>query len=135
MYKCKYFKIEELVDPIILKNEGEEKCWGMLSDNAKIALDMLREDLGALTINGVFNGQTFTESGLRRKDTSTGASLSQHKEGTAFDVKSKTKTPVEIREHIKKNYIRLGITRIEADTPTWVHFDCKPASLIVVPFK
>ena len=134
-YFCRHFKIEELVDPTILKEKGAVACWDLLSERAVMALDMLRDDLGSLTVNGVFNGQTFTESGLRSKDTATGAKLSQHKEGTAFDIKSKTHTAEQIRDHIRKNHARLGITRIEVDTPTWTHFDCKVAPLLEVPFK
>lgn len=136
MYKSKYFKIQELVDPAILAELGEEACWAKFRPIVLMGLDLLREELGVpLTINGVFLGQTFTESGVRRKDTPTGAKLSAHKNWEAFDLKSKEKTPEQIQAHIKANYARYGITRLEASTPSWTHADWKVVPLVIVPFQ
>ena len=135
-YKSKYFKIEELVDPVTLKELGEEACWAKFRPEVLIGLDRFRELVNApVTINNWATGGSYKESGVRRKDTPTGSPMSRHKEWDGFDVKVKDMPPKEVREVIKANYLWLGVTRIEADTPTWTHIDFKPVPLIIVPFK
>jgi hypothetical protein len=81
-------------------------------------------------VNGPLNGRIFRESGLRRSDTATGAKMSQHKSGRAFDLKPRDTTVKAIYEWIIANQSEayaMGIRRVEdiRDTPTWLHFDTK----------
>ena len=126
-YRPKHFKLAELVDPHFLTMPGDE-VWAMLDDNALRAIDGLRELFGPLLING----RGYTESGLRRPDTKTGAKMSQHKAGKAFDLKPLQKgvTVRMIYDWIIANQSEayaLGIRRVEdiAHTPTWLHIDSK----------
>jgi len=74
-YRPKHFTINELVDPWFITNCKEDACWDMLDENALRAIDALRERFGPLLING----RGYTESGLRRPDTKTGAKFSMNK--------------------------------------------------------
>ena len=69
----------------------------------------------------------FTESGLRLPVTTTGAKYSMHKFGCAADLKFVHVSPDEVRKyivrHYKSRFQTLGLTRIEKDTPTWLHID------------
>jgi hypothetical protein len=135
MYRCKYFKIEELIDKETFEARGE-KAWELLDDRALKALDLLREGLGKpLTLNNWLGGGTMDECGLRNPLTSTGSKYSQHKFGRGFDVHSKDFTAEQMRDYVRKNYKVLGITCIEKDT-SWLHFDCRNCTpLLEVPFK
>lgn len=81
MYKCKYFKIQELVNPSLLKKIGETIAWTIFDENLLILADALREKYGAITINT--NG--LTDCGLRDPQSKTGAKYSMHKIGRALD--------------------------------------------------
>ena len=81
MYKCKYFKISELVHPSLLKQFGETKCWMFFDDRLLRFIDWLREKYGPIIING----SGLTNCGARPLDSSTGAGFSAHKLWRAFD--------------------------------------------------
>lgn len=126
-YTPKHFRLRELVDPHFLAMP-DHLVWAMLDDNALRAIDALRDKFGPLLINGA----GYTESGLRRPDTKTGAKLSQHKSGRAFDIK-----PCDDHVTVGKMYAwilanqsqayAMGIRRVEdiRFTPTWLHIDSK----------
>ena len=131
-YRPKHFTIAELVDPWFLANHSEDECWDMLDDNALRAIDALRDKFGPLRING----QGYTESGLRRPDTKTGAKLSMHKFGKAFDLKPLQKgvTVRMMYDWIMANQpeaYAMGIRRVEDIQYTtkgathWLHVDAK----------
>ena len=46
-YKCKYFKISELVNPTLLKQIGEETAWKLFDDRLLRMADKIREKYGA----------------------------------------------------------------------------------------
>lgn len=46
MYKCKYFKISELVCDHMLAKFSEETLWQILDENFKKTIDVVREILG-----------------------------------------------------------------------------------------
>ena len=130
-YRPKHFKLAELVDPYFL-TMPEDEVWAMIDDNALWAIDLLRERFGPLRING--NG--YTESGLRRPDTKTGAKMSQHKMGKAFDLKPLQKgvTVRMMYDWIIANQPKayaMGIRRVEDYAYTsrgsvpWLHLDSK----------
>jgi hypothetical protein len=79
-YRPKHFTLPELVDPWFLANHTEAECWAMLDPNALKAIDALREMLGPILING----RGYTESGLRRSDTATGAKYTSRSTGPYF---------------------------------------------------
>lgn len=126
-YRPKHFKLAELVDPHFLTTP-EDEVWAMLDENALRAIDALRDKFGPLRING--NG--YTESGLRRPDTKTGAKMSQHKYGRAFDLKPLQKG-VTVRMMCdwiianQSDAYAMGIRRVEDHrfTPSWLHIDSK----------
>ena len=131
----KYFTIQELADPSIIAEHGEEATWNMLDPKLLPALDWLREKFGPISVNGMYRGTRFTESGLRRKDTKTGAKFSQHKSGRAADCKFHNVEETEVYRFIMANQAevyRMGIRRVEDIAFTgrvgsggWLHIDCK----------
>jgi hypothetical protein len=56
----------------------------------------LRRRYGPTVVNNWHQGGAFSESGLRTMETGTGAALSQHKFGRAFDCKFRNVTPAEV---------------------------------------
>lgn len=81
MYKCKYFKISELVHPKLLKQFGEAKCWTFFDDRMLRFIDWLREKYGPIIINN----PSLQNCGARPIDSTTGAGFSAHKLWRAFD--------------------------------------------------
>lgn len=130
-YRPKHFTLAQLVDPHFLTTP-EDEVWAMLDENALRAIDALRDKFGPLLING----RGYTESGLRRPDTKTGAKFSQHKMGKAFDIK-----PGDYHVTVRKMYnwiianqsdaYAMGIRRVEGYAYTsrgsvpWLHIDSK----------
>ena len=106
MYKCKYFRLDELVYPEIHKvceQKGLlDRLWLVFDPNLLRAVDLLRERYGSCTINNWKAGGQFKECGLRQADTSTGALLSAHKFGRAVDCHFATVTSEEIRQEMIK---------------------------------
>ena len=51
-YRCKYFKIEELVHPNLLKTIPEDILWSMFDDRLLKVADRYRENYGPIFING-----------------------------------------------------------------------------------
>lgn len=131
-YKCKYFKIQELVSPGVYNKYGE-KAWEFFNPLILKDLDYLRELFGVpITINNWCYGGGYKESGLRaNKDNIVKEKndyyLSAHCLGNAFDIKVKNHTPKQIFDIILKNQKDLNITRIEDIETTgklgYVHID------------
>lgn len=81
MYKCKYFKITELVNPTLLKQIGENIAWTIFDETLLRAADAIREKYGPMTVNT----PDLTDCGLRDPQSKTGAKYSMHKIGRALD--------------------------------------------------
>lgn len=79
-YRCKYFKIKELVAPDMLK-VSEDILWLLFDDRILRIADQIREEYGACTVNA--NG--LENCGLRSMSAG-GAAFSQHKFGRALDL-------------------------------------------------
>lgn len=143
-YFCDKFKIEELVYPELFNRykNRPKYLWAALDNRILYSADLIRKFLGIpVTINNWLFGGNFTESGLRRMDTTTGALLSQHKFGRALDLKFNKNgwTPETLRlymqdigcfdagfldrtDEIAQPF--LYITRIEwMDNMNWFHMD------------
>lgn len=82
MYKCKYFKISELVAPAVAKVVPENTLWAMFDDRLLRCADLIREKYGPCTVNG----GGLTDCGLRDWTSKTGAKYSAHKFARALDI-------------------------------------------------
>lgn len=137
----KYFVIQEFVSPEIYKLRGEKSIELVDSRIIKVANGLREYFKVPITINNWHEGGQYKESGLRDFSTTTGAKFSQHKFGRAIDCKFQGLDPKDIRKTILNNqkyFLELGLTCIEADTPTWVHIDCRYTGLdkiLIVPYK
>lgn len=80
MYKCKYFKIKELVNPAML-SIPENILWMMFDDRILRNADQIREWYGECTVNTA----VLEDCGLRAFNAG-GAVYSQHKYGRALDI-------------------------------------------------
>ena len=81
-YKCKYFTIQELVNPTLLAKIGEETAWKMFDDRLLRLADKIREKYGPCTVNA----GGLVDCGLRDIKSTTGAKYSAHKLGRALDI-------------------------------------------------
>ena len=73
----------------------------------------------------------YKSSGFRSVWDKTGGNLSQHRRGCAADLKVTGMTPAQVFDVIRANkalFLEIGLTAVEnlADTPTWLHLDCRP---------
>lgn len=131
MYKCKYFRLEELVPPELFEEYSSKgqayKLWWIFDRNTLYVADRLREDYGPMTCNDwLWDGER-VNSGFRPFNLSDlGASLSQHKFGRALDLIPTQVHPDRIREDIrnKKSPYMEKIQAIESNI-SWLHFDMR----------
>ena len=124
MYKCKYFRIEELVPVAIAKNY-KEKAWMFLDEDALITLDQLREKFGKIKVNDYLFGGKNQFRGLRPQNCKIGAKLSQHRFGRAFDCIFLDANIDDVRAYITANEDEFPyINAIEMGV-SWLHFDTR----------
>jgi len=124
MYKCKHFKIQELVPQHVYEARGD-KAWELLDKNALITLDLIRDAFGATTVNNWHIGGERNWSGLRTSDSPYYSPYSQHSFGRAFDCIFSSKTAQQVRQAILNNRDEFPLlTAMELDT-NWLHFDCR----------
>lgn len=154
MYKCKYFKIYELVPESLYKAYGEW-CWNLLDERALITLDALRERFGSLTVNnykwnGIRSDSGFRDASFYKSIEEYSKSRSQHKYGRAFDFISNTHKAADIRKYIIENptefpyitFLEVGPIK-RGKAMSWVHFDTRncdftcwsPVNGVVSPSK
>lgn len=140
MIKAKKFTPSELFEPTILKVVTEETAMKMIGQVVIDNLDHLRIDYEEMvhalgrytqpsdvwfTINGNYQGNLFSYSGVRSKDCLIGAKYSTHKDGTTFDIKC---VHLDILLALVKTYSELyQIKRIENPDITvprgWLHIE------------
>lgn len=133
MYKCRHFKIHELVPPAIFKKWGE-KAWQFLDENALRQLDLLRDVYGSMTINNYYWGGDRQWSGLRTPDSPYYSVTSQHTYGKAFDIIFKKISAEEVRSDILENHDHVNYSYImsfEAGV-SWLHFDTRNCNRIKI---
>jgi hypothetical protein len=130
MYKCKYFKLKELVPPKIFDKYGE-RAWGFLDDRALITIDALRKKFGKITINDYSWGGPNKYRGFRPYNSNVGAIYSQHKFGRAFDCVFVSITAEEVRVYIKENPEEFPYVNSMEEDVTWLHFDCRNCNRIL----
>jgi len=136
-YKCKHFKIYELVHPVTYKKYGQ-MCWKFFDPRVLEALDILRLIFGSITVNDWKWGGKFKWSGLRVFGCGYGTEYSAHQRGSAIDAKSKKYSGIAMRRLLKKydrNQLNIThaewkkltkrffelINEIELGTKTWLH--------------
>lgn len=134
-YRCRHFKLYELVDPYTYRKFGR-LSWKFLDPDVLEALDILRDIFGPLTVNDWYWGGKFKWSGLRRHVAGF-SDWSAHSRGCAFDPKSKRYSGYEMWRILRKRNFPGGmsireflnlvdrlftlINEIETGTPTWLH--------------
>lgn len=139
------FYLQEFVSPDVMKTYGNKAI--QFLDYRIISLaEFYRSYFGKpLTINNWNMGGKFKERGFRSPNSTTGAALSQHKFGRAFDCDIEETTPQEAYEAILKNkqkFYDAGLRCLEdiKATPTWLHSDIretighgiKPGDILIV---
>jgi len=129
MYRCEYFKIEELVPKILYENtDNPDLLWLIFDKKALTVLDYLRRDYGTCYVNTWPWGGDRQYAGFRPFGTNIGAMLSQHKFGRGFDPTFENYASDGIRQDIIENYGNGGwwgmISAIEEDV-SWLHFDTR----------
>jgi hypothetical protein len=137
MYKCKYFKPQELVSGIVYSKFGEDSYMFFDEDVLK-ELDYIREAYGyPICINNWHMYGQYKESGLRSNVDSLVSSkknlyLSAHCLAKAFDlkdfnnIKGNNKRLYNFVLDLMKQGKLKKFRRLEniTSTPTWVHIDC-----------
>jgi hypothetical protein len=124
MYRCKHFKIEELVPRHVHEDRGN-KAWYLLDTRSLQTLDALRDQFGSLTVNNWCWGGNRQWSGLRTEASPYGSQYSQHRFGRAFDCISATVTAETMRQYIMSHPEEFPlITAIEVGV-SWLHFDVR----------
>ena len=131
MYKCEYFKIQELV-PEHVYNERGDKAWELLDDRGLITLDCLHDAYGTMTVNNWMWGGSRQWSGFRTELSPYGTIYSQHRFGGAYDPLFKYVTAEKVRQDVLNNpdWFPL-ITSVELDV-SWFHFDTRNCDRIKV---
>lgn len=127
MYKCKYFKLRELLPKEIYKNEDEG--WDLIDERLLITADIVRGIVGVpLICNTWYTGGTRGYSCARIpacKEYSKGSyhSVREDRKVMAIDVVSNIMSAEKMRQKIKENMDKLPYPiRIEKGV-SWLHVD------------
>lgn len=124
-FTCKHFSIEELVRPETYHKYGQ-RAWQFLDANLLLAIDLLRDEFGACTINDWKWGGNFVNSGLRAFDYGGLENHSLHKMGKAADLKFKNYSVEYVIERILAQPDKYFMIKgIELGTDGWVHIDVR----------
>lgn len=125
MYKCKYFKIKELVCKHCLAKYSESQLWTFLDDRYKETIDVIREILG---VSMVCNYEDNTQRGARCNKcdlvkSKTGPYVSAHVLWKAGDFTVEGMTAQQAREKIIANQDKLPYPIRLEDGVSWLHVD------------
>lgn len=127
----KYFNIKELVSKEVYEKHGENSL-AFLDEKALVMVDNVREILDTpLICNNWAKGGKRNQSGYREPESITGASMSQHKLGKAFDLISTKVAAKDLRAKLEENEDKLiHPIRVEKwddnGEISWLHVDIKP---------
>ena len=77
-YKCKHFKIQELVSKQVYKDRGQ-KAWQLLDIHLLMTIDNLRNNHGRIIVNDWHRGGKNESRGLRTPDSPHYSTYSQHR--------------------------------------------------------
>lgn len=124
------FDLREFVPPSVWDDFGTASRWFL--DPRMLDLAQFYRDYfdTPVRVNDWHYGGSFTERGFRLPDTNTGAGLSQHKFGRAFDCNIRGMDSDEVRREIQQNeavFLEAGLTTLESGeiATTWVHSDIR----------
>lgn len=122
---AKYFRIEELVDPVTFREQGQD-AWNLFPDESILMIDGVREFFGLpVTVNNWLWDGEFQFRGYRPDWCTVGAKGSAHRVGRAFDLDVKGWLAQETRRIIMQNKdhpLLHYIQRMERGV-NWVHID------------
>ena len=127
LYKCRYFKLQELVPPDVFQKYGDF-AWRFFDEAILRDLDTIREHHGAITINNWSFGGNLRNCGYRSNlYEKSNLYCSAHLMGKAFDLHSinNKKLYADINQLFNSGKLK-AIKRIESPTSTkygWVHID------------
>ena len=130
-YRCKHFKLHELVPRETFEKRGN-KAWELIDVRVLITIDNLRERYGSMTINNWSWGGDREWSGLRTPDSPWYSTYSQHTYGRAADCIFQDTTAELVRQDIlaDKNHSDFElINSLELGT-SWLHFDVRNSDRI-----
>lgn len=132
VYTPEYFKAWEVVPPGVYRVFGE-RSFMFINTRVLWTLDAMRQYFDKpIIVNTYKSGKLktlfgdFDERGFRSPASTTGAVLSPHKRGDAADLNVIGVGCPEVREEILAHQEHPAfrfITRIEAQTEGWLHFD------------
>lgn len=129
MYRTKYYTIEELVHPQILKAIGSENAWLRLDEDVLFDIDYIRAEWFKKYGTGVYINRLnigLDSRGLRPPNDPDGSFYSTHKQGGTFDLEPVNGMMKQFYDFVC-NLIKRGklkkINTVEDFnfTKTWVH--------------
>lgn len=137
IYKCRYFKIQEIVSPLVYKKFGDS-AWKFFDEDILKDLDAIREYHGKpITVNNWHIGGSLKQCGLRCNKDELVANkkdvyCSAHCLAKAFDLHSSNipKLYNDVEFLIKNKRLK-KIRRIESSQTTkytWCHIDAMQTS-------
>lgn len=138
VYKCKHFKIDELVcNHVLSYYKNQDQLWSFLDENLKKTIDIIREILGVpLIINQ--HGAGHHQRGMRCHlcdlvTTNLSPYISTHMQGKAADLilsSEANMTAEQARHRIEQSSVKLPCNiRFEHNQNgkpiTWIHVDVR----------
>ena len=131
MYKCKHFRLEELLPRKFYEEHKHygDRLWLIFDGRGLMTIDEMRDRYGKCYINNWLFGGTLQYCGYRPPECSVGAVLSQHRFGRGFDLHFANVTAEEVRREILDGKwplvkgVELGVS--------WVHIDFRNATKLV----
>lgn len=130
MYKCKHFKIQELVPPHVYEERGD-KSWLLLDARSLFTLDTIRDNFGPVVVNNWHSGGDRRWSGLRTPESPYYSPYSQHTFGRAFDGLLLSYDVEKARSFILANKEKFPhLTGLELGV-SWLHFDTRNVDQIM----
>lgn len=126
MYKCKYFKIEELVSKNMYEKYGD-RCWELFDPRILESIDEIRQLFKQpITVNNWHIGGRFQYRGFRESECKEGSEFSQHRFGRAIDFDIKNILSSQARQGIIKYYKEwFPYIKYVEDDVNWNHIDCR----------
>lgn len=129
MYRPKYYTIQELAHPQIIRTIGEENTWLRLDADVLWDLDYIRSSWYIEKGSGIYVNRLnlgIDSRGLRPPNDPDGAFYSVHKQGMADDLEPVNGDYAGLWHHVYKliaNGRLKALNTLEdmAFTPTWVH--------------
>lgn len=126
-YKCRNFKIEELVDKSTYEKFGEQ-AWQFFNPSILVSVDGVRDYFGKpITVNNWKAGGPFEFRGLRPLTCQIGAPYGLHRFGGAVDYDVKGLSAEEVRQEILKNpnHEKFKLINCLEGNVSWVHMDVR----------